>query len=784
MILEKQTQSLIYQDGASHDTVEMSLDLDSAQVLMQMLSKSLYSDAIGSTVRECASNALDSHRRAGISDPIIVGLQQGGGSSSWEFTVEDFGIGLDSDDVANIISKYGKSTKRNSTTELGMMGLGFKAPLAYSSSFYFTCRKDGIERKYMMYEGEETNSIDLLYEKATSERNGVKIMIPVKYGDRHDFTNKIKEQLAYFESVYFNVDGINNKFKIHRAEHYQVSDLCSDSNLHVCLDNVYYPLDLTKLDLIDKKGNKLNRLSSNIGLRFSLTDGLFPTPNRESLRYTQEAKQIIKKKIELIADELMVKYNESIVDTDNVRAVIDYYSNSSRHIKDHNGDEWEISGLLGFSNIPQRTPTLLNAKFFTAEQIYKLRDYLLNEYEGKYELSSYRSRLSECKSHWDQDIRLSNINRGTKIAVYEGAFPERKRRYIKELWAKQSVKFIRKSKPFTLFSKSKDWTTNSYYSNPDMRCYYDLLKLNQRHKSHWRAIITEFQALQAGLTNSFVDLDAIDVPEAWIVADKLKNYKPKPKAAKNGKVKEKGDVNVKQATSPERETGFNAKFVPMVFDGKLLHKRNVLTVYAKEEERTSLDHLFGMFRKMENNIKFVIMSDREIKVLEMYGLHNFMPLATFLKGHNKPFKRMMTAKLINRFRVLYIKVFDARNVLEEVNSGLKKDLDELYNYQEKMIYTWAKETNSDLKLEEYASKHNLYDLEMFTKLNCTDKLFSKHTFIKKLCNKMTGSYGNAFDYKGLIDVMKDMCRYKKMRMNSSNYRLVEKQEVIQLEDAA
>ena len=96
---------------------------------MQMLSKSLYSDAIGSTVRECASNALDSHRRAGITDPIVVGLQQSGGSSSWEFTVEDFGIGLDAHDVESIISKYGKSTKRDSATELGMMGLGFKAIL-------------------------------------------------------------------------------------------------------------------------------------------------------------------------------------------------------------------------------------------------------------------------------------------------------------------------------------------------------------------------------------------------------------------------------------------------------------------------------------------------------------------------------------------------------------------------------------------------------------------------------------------------------------------------------
>jgi HSP90 family molecular chaperone len=122
MILEKQTDALVYENGEVEESIGMSLDLDSAQILMQMLSKNLYSDAIGSTIRECASNALDSHRRIGKGDtPIIVGLtatDQGG----FEFSVEDFGIGLDADDVKNIISKYGKSTKRNSATELGMMG--------------------------------------------------------------------------------------------------------------------------------------------------------------------------------------------------------------------------------------------------------------------------------------------------------------------------------------------------------------------------------------------------------------------------------------------------------------------------------------------------------------------------------------------------------------------------------------------------------------------------------------------------------------------------------------
>ena len=122
MILEKQKESMVVTDGDEvNESIGMSLDLDSAQILMQMLSKNLYSDAIGSTIRECASNALDSHRRAGVDDPIIVSFKIND-SRDYEFSVEDFGIGLDDDDVKNIISKYGKSTKRNSNIELGMMG--------------------------------------------------------------------------------------------------------------------------------------------------------------------------------------------------------------------------------------------------------------------------------------------------------------------------------------------------------------------------------------------------------------------------------------------------------------------------------------------------------------------------------------------------------------------------------------------------------------------------------------------------------------------------------------
>jgi hypothetical protein len=61
---------------------------------------------------------------------------------------------------------------------------------------------------------------------------------------------------------------------------FSVFRIANDSNLHLCLDNVYYPLDYTKLGI--------NTLTVPIGLKFSLSDGIFT--QIESIRYTSEAK--------------------------------------------------------------------------------------------------------------------------------------------------------------------------------------------------------------------------------------------------------------------------------------------------------------------------------------------------------------------------------------------------------------------------------------------------------------------------------------------------------------
>lgn len=775
MILEKQTQSLIHQIGGPQETIGMSLDLDSAQVLMQMLSKNLYADSIGSTIRECASNALDSHRRAGVIDtPIVVKFGQVNGG--YEFSVEDFGTGLDNYDVENIISKYGKSTKRNSNTELGMMGLGFKAPLAYSSSFYFITRKDGIERKYMMYEGEEVNSIDLLSTVETESGNGVKIIVPVKYTDKYEFPLKIREQLAYFESVYIDCNDINPKFTIYRSEDYQTSTLCKDSYVHVCLDNVYYPLDFEKIGM--------TRIALSIGLRFSLSDGIFPTPNRESLRYTQEAKKIIRDKIYKIANSLMNSYNASIQETVDVTAAIEHFSNSNYYIKNHLDELWDVTSMLNVSTIPKKTPTLKGYTYFTAEHLYKIRERLLKEYQTKFRMrNNSNKRLIKCDGHWNKEVEINDFSTYT-MYIYKDIFGNRKKRYLKETTPRgKDSKFIKKMTSFTLFSKDK------IYSDSDFSCYHTLLQLDKYSKSSWRDIIKEFQGCVDKIISGTIDLDALIIPQSWLDNDKANKVKATIKKtgnALNARNKKKGDVNGKIAQSPERYTGSNAKFTPKVFVGKLLPLTKLLHVYAKEEDRTKLDHLFGIFK---GHVEFIILSDREIKLLESYELHNWMSLETFLKGDNMPFRRTVTARLIKKLADVYSSTFCSYVPIKVVLDKLSDDISKLISYKDTYIQRFTSVYISDatVDVDKIAYQNNRYDFKIYSTIIRTEKLLSKFDFVEKIAKNI--SHYKSTHNDDMLSVLVDMCRYKKLRMVYGKYNIttmkIASEEVIEsLEEVA
>ena len=778
MILEKQKQSNVLQDGQSQGSVKMSLDLESAQVLMQMLSKNLYSDAIGSTIRETASNALDSHRRAGVDDPIIVKLETND-HNNWEFSVEDFGIGLDDKDVENIISKYGKSTKRDSNTELGMMGLGFKAPLAYASSFTFVCRKDGMERKYLMYEGEEENTIDLLHEAPTDERNGVKVIIAVNWSDKYDFKKKIKEQLCYFESVYIDIQGeydLNDDFVIHRGELVQYSSLCNDHNLHISLDNVYYPIDFQKLGI--------SRIQVPLGLRFSLTDGLFPTPNRESIRYTKEAKETILKKIEEFANSCVTMYNEKLSVDQDIKAMIDYYSPYSKKSVEYISTEKHrlsinLSEINSFATIDVETPKFDRFKYLNIADIVGKKGYWFSNYREMYYVASGRVTQSKWGGALSyHDIVNTSEYKSQGVFLYEGDMKKSYKDYLR--WRNNNVQYnygqikvIKKRNEEFLINKNGDSYTHSNGSSSESLYY--ILGLNKVNRKDWRKHIQEYLDFKQELLSNIECLNDEKYPPEYIqYVEDIKTQRKadavaRAKARKINAVKKaklEGDIKVKLGKELEKWTGNNCKFVATTLNLKEINKSGKIYIYDLHDKYYNVDKIYNAKRR--HRVQIMTVSQREYNYLQKVGeSHNLMSYKEFMKGKTKTFKRLVTAYLINKLIDKYSNFFSQLHRVEEVNSELALTAKSLIEYRDKHhVESYSFDDKVYEAMLEVSKQYNLFDFS----------IYDDYMFIKNELELNPFHYAICYSYRYSDDTNEtlkyihvDLMKYHKKRVNMNHY---------------
>jgi hypothetical protein len=760
MIVQKQTEARVLQTGVTQSSTKMSLDMDSAQILMQMLSKNLYSDEIGSAIRECASNALDSHRRAGVTDPIVVSLRIGD-SSSWEFTVEDFGVGLNHRDVENIISKYGKSTKRESKNELGMMGLGFKAPLAYCSSFYFIARKSGMERKYMMYEGEDVNTIDLIYSEPTSERDGVKIIIPIKSWDQHDFSRKIKEQLCYFQDVYFDVEGLDNDFTIHRGEHYQFSEMCDKDEMHVCLDDVYYPLDFAKIGV--------DRISIPVGLRFSLQDGLFPTPNREALRYTAEAKDVIKKRIVEVANHFVEKYNGEIEAGDNLLALYKYFNNNERNVK-HLGKNLDIKRLIKHATLKVEEPTLSELKVMGFSELWNIKAQWLERVTCKFSMKNGKlyNAGNTYNSHWSVADLVGASYSGKIPAVYY---------YENQVGGimKEYLRSIHNDDCFLVKISERPDGFDSI-GTPSMTTYKSLLVLNNHPTTEHLDRIDDLETVEDLLMKNFIDLDAMTVPQSFL--DDRNQKKLQKKVNKAGEIglpgrrKVKGEIVGKEAVNLLRyNDGRNCKFESKIYDLQKLVKSGLFYIYDTHENQLLLDPIY---RHVDHAvIKVISLSPRELKIVEGLQIHNLISREEFMKGKTKPFKRMVTSAKIHTFIKKHEAIFSHRKgILNKSCTDFSNQLNDLVEYRDKYYRNhngYGREEAMYEAMFKVADKYDLYDMKIYPEFLQTKKFITEKVPWMLVLMQRLQQYTASKEDGIQLGIVVDMLKYYKCKVNNKWY---------------
>lgn len=164
----------------------------------RVLSDTLYKNKIGSIVREISCNAYDAHVMAGKKDvPFTVHLPDD--FEPW-FSVQDQGVGLSPDDIANVFTVYFQSTKDQSNDAIGAFGLGAKTPFSYTDQFTVTSVKDGMKRMYSAYiTPEGIPNIAEMHAEETTEENGVEIRMAVKREDYAKFKQEVATQLRYFK---------------------------------------------------------------------------------------------------------------------------------------------------------------------------------------------------------------------------------------------------------------------------------------------------------------------------------------------------------------------------------------------------------------------------------------------------------------------------------------------------------------------------------------------------------------------------------------------------------
>ncbi len=272
------------------EKVAMSIDDDALAHIMSVLTE-LYSDQELAVIREYSTNALDSHVEAGITRPIEITTPS---ALSPYFKVKDYGVGMDIEDIRNIYSRYGASTKRETDELVGMLGLGCKSALAYTDQFTLSAVKNGKAVQVSVSRDENgAGSMTIVSEYETDEPNGVEITVPTK--SYNQFDSKARKFFRYWKSGTVLVNG---------EEPARIDGFWIDENLlltkeadtdMVVMGNVAYPMN-------DYGYGAWKTVA------FVEIGAVTFTPSREALQMTAKTKN----RIEAIKAEVNQKRDEAV----------------------------------------------------------------------------------------------------------------------------------------------------------------------------------------------------------------------------------------------------------------------------------------------------------------------------------------------------------------------------------------------------------------------------------------------------------------------------------------
>ena len=306
--------------------ITSSIRAEDLGMALDAVSKNLYSNPIGSFVRELVSNGVDANRANNSAELVKVNIYKEG--NTWYFQVKDEGKGMTPEHFTNVYMRWFNSDKRDNNEDIGGFGIGSKSPLSYKETYELTTIADGYEYEYIVVRQSPAPTATLLVERPTNKKSGTTVRIEIDEKDLWKLHDECRKQLIYFNNVYVINEAYyyENNFQIIEADLFKVrpDSFPFGNEMHIVLGQVAYPINWNFLGI--------SPIYIPVGLKFNIGE-LPVTLSREEINYSDDTvKEILLNKIETVYDDLYERYSNQHKYTD-LFDYMNFYYLSNRTLK-------------------------------------------------------------------------------------------------------------------------------------------------------------------------------------------------------------------------------------------------------------------------------------------------------------------------------------------------------------------------------------------------------------------------------------------------------------------
>jgi hypothetical protein len=278
--------------GNVGETTDFTID-DSGE-MFRLLSDTMYQFKIPSLVREVSSNCLDSHIENGTPKlPFEIHVPT---KIEPYIAFTDYGVGLSPEQIKNVFTKFGKSTKGHNNNVIGAFGLGAKTPFAYADQFQIQSVFNGVKTIYSVGIAQDNKPFCTpISVTETSEHNGVVITVPVEIDDIPEFNREIINQLQFFDVkpiltnnvINLKYPDLSENITFDDGESVLYSDAPHSNNFEITITQGGVGYVLNTNGLSDDASNIANQIENyHAVLKFDIGQ-ISVTGSRETLSYDQ-----------------------------------------------------------------------------------------------------------------------------------------------------------------------------------------------------------------------------------------------------------------------------------------------------------------------------------------------------------------------------------------------------------------------------------------------------------------------------------------------------------------